>query len=56
LDRREAIKKAIASAKPGDVIISTGKGSELWMCLANGKKIPWNEAETAKQEFISIRR
>ncbi|OQX00728.1 hypothetical protein BWK69_00855 [Candidatus Parcubacteria bacterium A4] len=51
IDRREAIRKAISLAKSGDVIISTGKGSELWMCLANGKKIPWNEAEIAREEF-----
>ncbi len=29
----------------GDVVIGTGKGSEEWMHLAKGKKIPWNERE-----------
>ncbi|MCX6721185.1 MAG: UDP-N-acetylmuramoyl-L-alanyl-D-glutamate--2,6-diaminopimelate ligase [Candidatus Staskawiczbacteria bacterium] len=43
LDRKEAIRKAIKSAKPEDVVIITGKGSEPWMCVANGKKIPWDD-------------
>ena len=43
LDRGEAINKAIALARPGDVVIGTGKGSEDWIHAAGGKKIPWNE-------------
>jgi UDP-N-acetylmuramoyl-L-alanyl-D-glutamate--2,6-diaminopimelate ligase len=44
-DRRVAIEKAVALARPGagDVVIGTGKGSEEWIHLAGGKKIPWNE-------------
>ncbi|MDP3015384.1 MAG: UDP-N-acetylmuramoyl-L-alanyl-D-glutamate--2,6-diaminopimelate ligase [bacterium] len=43
IDRREAIKKAISLAKKGDAVVLTGKGGEVWMCVENGKKIPWNE-------------
>ncbi|PIV14023.1 hypothetical protein COS44_01260, partial [bacterium (Candidatus Gribaldobacteria) CG03_land_8_20_14_0_80_36_40] len=43
LDRKEAIKKALEMAKEGDTVIITGKGCEPWMCLANGKKIPWDD-------------
>ncbi|MDO8584716.1 MAG: UDP-N-acetylmuramyl-tripeptide synthetase [bacterium] len=43
LDRREAIRRALHIAKKGDVVIMTGKGSEPWMHLARGKKIPWSE-------------
>ncbi|MDP2910223.1 MAG: UDP-N-acetylmuramoyl-L-alanyl-D-glutamate--2,6-diaminopimelate ligase [bacterium] len=43
LDRREAIKKALESAMPGDIVIITGKGSEPWMCVKNNKKIPWSD-------------
>ncbi len=43
IDRKEAIKKAISLAKKGDVVILTGKGGEVWMCVENDKKIPWNE-------------
>lgn len=45
LDRREAIKKAISSAKQGDTVIITGKGSENSMAVAGGKKIPWSDRE-----------
>jgi len=47
LDRKEAIKTAIKSAKSDDVVIITGKGSEPWMCVANGKKIPWSDRQIA---------
>ncbi len=43
LDRREAVRKAVELAQPGDVIIGTGKGSEDWIHMARGKKVPWNE-------------
>jgi len=55
LDRREAIKKAIESAKPGDTVIITGKGSEPWMCVENGKKIPWSDKNIAKEELSKIK-
>ena len=54
LDRREAINKAISSAKPGDVVIITGKGCEPWMCVEDGKKIPWDDREVVKEEFKKI--
>lgn len=47
LDRRDAIKEAISRARPGDVVIMTGKGSEDWIHVARGRKIPWNEREIA---------
>ncbi len=49
LDRKEAIKSAIKIAKPDDVVIITGKGSEPWMCVANGKKIPWDDRQIARE-------
>lgn len=49
LDRQKAIQKAIKLAKPSDVVIITGKGSEPWMCLKNGRKIPWDDREIVKQ-------
>ena len=45
LDRKEAIKKALEFTQPQDAVIITGKGSEIWMCLARGKKIPWSDKE-----------
>jgi len=55
LDRKEAIKKAIELAKPGEVVIITGKGSEPWMCLENGRKIPWNDRQIAKDYLNNIK-
>lgn len=54
LDRREAINKALRLAKPNDIVIITGKGCEPWMCVANGKKIPWDDREIAREEFTKI--
>ena len=54
IDRREAINKASLSAKIGDTIIITGKGCEPWMCVEDGKKIPWDDREIAKEEFKKL--
>jgi len=45
IDRKEAVQKAFELARPGDVVIGTGKGSEEWIHVAEGKKVPWNERE-----------
>jgi UDP-N-acetylmuramoyl-L-alanyl-D-glutamate--2,6-diaminopimelate ligase len=55
LDRREAIKKALELAKPGDTVIITGKGCEPWMCVAGGKKIPWDDREIVRQEYKKLK-
>jgi UDP-N-acetylmuramoyl-L-alanyl-D-glutamate--2,6-diaminopimelate ligase len=49
LDRREAIMKAMALARAGDLVVLTGKGCEPWICLSNGRKLPWDEVQTAKE-------
>ena len=49
LDRKDAIRTAIKMAKKDDFIIITGKGSEPYMRVAGGKKIPWNEREIARK-------
>jgi UDP-N-acetylmuramoyl-L-alanyl-D-glutamate--2,6-diaminopimelate ligase len=56
LDRREAIEKALLLAKKGDVLILTGKGGEVWMCMENGKKIPWNEKRIVEELLIKLRK
>lgn len=55
LDRRKAIRKALELAKPNDIVIITGKGCEPWMCLANDKKIPWDDRKVVKEEFQKIK-
>jgi len=54
LDRRQAIKKALELTKPDDVVIITGKGSEPWMCIAKGRRIPWDDRQVVKEEFQKI--
>ena len=54
LDRREAIRQALKIARPNDVIIITGKGSEPWMCIEKGKKIPWDDRQIVREEFQKL--
>lgn len=54
LDRKEAIRKALILAKPGDTIIITGKGCEPWMCVTNNRKIAWDDRKIALEEFNSL--
>lgn len=55
LDRREAIEKALTLAKKGDIIVISGKGSESFICLDHGKKIPWSDRETVLELLDSMR-
>jgi UDP-N-acetylmuramoyl-L-alanyl-D-glutamate--2,6-diaminopimelate ligase len=48
-DRARAIRQAIELAKPNDVVLITGKGSEPVMAVAGGKKIPWSDAEEVRK-------
>jgi UDP-N-acetylmuramoyl-L-alanyl-D-glutamate--2,6-diaminopimelate ligase len=54
LDRKEAINKAISIAEPGDLVLLTGKGSEQAICIAGGKKIPWDEREVAREAIHKL--
>jgi UDP-N-acetylmuramoyl-L-alanyl-D-glutamate--2,6-diaminopimelate ligase len=49
LDRQTAINKAMELAQPGDLVLLTGKGCEPWICVADGKKLPWSERDAAEQ-------
>lgn len=50
IDRREAIRRALLLAGKDDIVIITGKGSEPWMCVKNGKKIAWDDRKVVKEE------
>lgn len=52
LDRREAIKKALALANTDDIVFITGKGSEQAICVAGGKKIKWDDRVVVRQELL----
>jgi UDP-N-acetylmuramoyl-L-alanyl-D-glutamate--2,6-diaminopimelate ligase len=43
LDRREAMKKAVSLAGAGDTVVITGKGSEAFIHIKDGRKIPWSD-------------
>lgn len=56
MDRRKAIEHAVASAKQGDAVIVTGKGSESWIHAARGKKIPWSDSGILKEAIVKRNR
>jgi UDP-N-acetylmuramoyl-L-alanyl-D-glutamate--2,6-diaminopimelate ligase len=48
-DRREAIDRAIAAARPGDVVVIAGKGHEQGQELAGGAKVPFDDVTVARE-------
>ncbi|UZE93403.1 MAG: UDP-N-acetylmuramoyl-L-alanyl-D-glutamate--2,6-diaminopimelate ligase [Candidatus Nealsonbacteria bacterium] len=56
LDRRKAIRQSLKEAKKGDIVVITGKGSEPCICIAGGKKIPWDDRKVAREEFKRLKR
>ncbi len=52
VDRRSAIEFLFQEAKPGDIVILCGKGSDTMMWVKRGQ-IPWNEREIAKEILSS---
>lgn len=48
VDRTEAILFLLKEAKPGDIVLLCGKGSDTTMWTKAGK-IPWNEREIARE-------
>ena len=55
LDRREAIREALKSAQPGDTVVITGKGCEPSICVAKGKKIPWDDRQVVREELQRLK-
>lgn len=49
LDRKEAIEKALSLAKTDDLVLITGKGCEQFICVKNGKKIPWDDRKVVRE-------
>ncbi len=49
LDRKTAIKKGLEIAKPKDLILITGKGSEQFLILPNNERIQWDDREVVKE-------
>ena len=56
LDRREAIREALRLTKPNDVVVITGKGCEPSICVAGGKRIPWDDRKVVREEFQKLQK
>jgi UDP-N-acetylmuramoyl-L-alanyl-D-glutamate--2,6-diaminopimelate ligase len=52
-DRRAAIQKAIFEARPGDLVLVTGKGSEQGM-VVKGKILPWDDCQIVRDALKKI--
>jgi UDP-N-acetylmuramoyl-L-alanyl-D-glutamate--2,6-diaminopimelate ligase len=53
-DRREAICEGLKRAKPGDVVLITGKGTDPYLMGPNGSKISWSDKEIAREELSKL--
>ncbi|MHC4970816.1 MAG: UDP-N-acetylmuramoyl-L-alanyl-D-glutamate--2,6-diaminopimelate ligase [Planctomycetota bacterium] len=53
LDRREAIREAIAAARPGDAVVIAGKGHETYQVVGSERR-PFDDVAVAK-EALSFR-
>ena len=47
-DRREAIRRALGLAAPGDLVLIAGKGHELYQEIA-GRRLPFDDAAIARE-------
>jgi UDP-N-acetylmuramoyl-L-alanyl-D-glutamate--2,6-diaminopimelate ligase len=53
VDRRAAIREAMARARPGDVVVLAGKGHETSIIQAHGPE-PWDELAEAEAALIDL--
>ena len=51
MDRRAAIRAALAYARAGDVVLISGKGTDPFIMEAHGVKTPWNDAQVVREEL-----
>jgi len=51
MDRREAIRKGIETCKDGEVLLISGKGTDPYIMIEDGKKIPWSDENVAREEL-----
>ncbi len=51
MDRREAIRRALASASKGDAVLISGKGTDPFIMGPKGSKTPWSDAQVVREEL-----
>jgi UDP-N-acetylmuramoyl-L-alanyl-D-glutamate--2,6-diaminopimelate ligase len=54
-DRRAAIARAIELAGPGDVVVIAGKGHEQGQEFKEGRKVPFDDREVAREALRRLR-
>ncbi len=54
LDRREAIRAALAEAREGDVVLITGKGTDPYIMGPRGSKEPWSDKRVVEEELETL--
>lgn len=54
MDRRKAIRHALAQAQPGDVVLVSGKGTDPYIMGPRGTKTPWSDARIVREELEEL--
>lgn len=54
MDRRSAIRAALALARTGDAVLISGKGTDPFIMGPRGMKTPWNDAEVVREELKKL--
>ncbi len=51
MDRRSAIRTALRTARQGDTVLVSGKGTDPFIMGAHGTKTPWSDARVVREEL-----
>lgn len=54
-DRQAAIRRALELARPGDLVLITGKGAEQKMALQHGTYIDWDDRAVVREELKRLK-
>ncbi|HVW82954.1 MAG TPA: UDP-N-acetylmuramyl-tripeptide synthetase [Candidatus Paceibacterota bacterium] len=54
MDRRAAVRAALAAARPGDAVLITGKGTDPFIMGARGSKQLWSDSAVAREELEKL--